>query len=118
MAQVVPGRYKPDHKSMAAFLLSEDVNRVSMEAGGDIAGAARDNMAPFSRTGGTAAGYKVRPVIAGHDAEGGPRRSAEVYNEDPGAAANEFGYGNVPERRPLRNAAAPYHTPRIQRRAT
>lgn len=118
MARVIFRRYEPDTASMAAFLMSGDVNRVAMSAGRDIARDARQNMIPFSRTGGTAEGYEVEPSVGRPSTPGDmnfPRRAATVYNNDPGAAANEFGYKNTPERRPLRNAAEPYHVPRIVR---
>ena len=113
-------KYEEDYRSMAAFLMSVDVGRVAMSAGRDIAGDARRNMVPFSVTGGTAEGYEVEASVGRPSTPGDlnyPRRAATVFNNDPGAAANEFGYKNTPERRPLRNAAEPYHVPRIVRKS-
>lgn len=111
-------KYVEDRASLSAFLMSSRVGDVSMDAARDIAADAKANMLPHSASGKTAAGYKVEPSTGGEDAEGGIRRTANVYNETPGAAANEFGYGAVPERRPLRRAADPYHVPRVIRRGS
>lgn len=125
MAKFGRAKYVPDNASMAAFLISDRVAKVADEAGDDILDRARDGARPYSRTGGLLEGYKSKPVIVSAvegpagpiPIEGGPRQAREIYNEDPAAAPNEFGNGTTPERRILRDAAAPFHTPRILRKA-
>lgn len=93
--------YRPDHKSMAAFLLSNQARDPAVKAAHDIAEIARAT-APRSSVADTdedvthmADEFKVnehsKPVLLG----GNPRVGAEVYNEDPAAAPQEFGNSRV-----------------------
>lgn len=94
--------YRPDHKSMAAFLLSKQARDPAIKAAHDIADIARAT-APRSKdpedsteeVTHLADGFRVnehsKPVSLG----GNPRVGAEVYNEDEAAAPNEFGNSHV-----------------------
>lgn len=90
--------YRPDHRSMARFLLSEQARQPAVEAAEDIRALAASIVG--KKTGKTAAGYKVNdktaPVVIG----GNPRVGADVFNDEQAALAQEF--GNARTRNPSR----------------
>lgn len=91
MAIVRVKRYTPDHPSMARFLMSGRVQRVAMAAGRDIAEAAGALAARDADSGKYAAAYAVRgSTHSGKGLEGGPRRTAEVFNPNKYAAYLEL----------------------------
>ena len=102
------------HKAMDKFLMSDDVQRVADEAAKDIADAARDlAVAEGSVNSGTyARSFVVLKDVTPIVADGNPRRTAAVINDDRAAAPLEFGNSRVRARRFLGRAGAPYHTPK------
>lgn len=120
----VTSKYVPDHASMAQLLLSARLKRIPLDVGKDIAAEARGRAIAAGAVdeGDFANGFEAESQVISNTygpggkplaIEGGPRWGAIVRNSDPAAAANEFGNRNIPERRPLRDAAEPYHVPRI-----
>jgi Bacteriophage HK97-gp10, putative tail-component len=107
-------RYRPDNVSMAKFLLSSRVGDVAHKAGEDIADAAREDAAQHSRTGTLAAGYDAIPSVGGEKMEGGPRKTAVVFNNVRHAALIELGGPRNPARHHLLKAGLKYHTPRVK----
>lgn len=103
-------RYKPDHgpKGLGGFLLSAQLLKPVLEVAHDIAEDAKEN-SPRSEGDGPhmADQFKVTPgaVIT---VAGNPRVSAEVTNDDPAAAPNEFGGSRNKPRRMLGRAGAKY----------
>jgi len=91
--------YRPDHRSMAAFLLSEQSRDPAVKAAHDIRDIAQATAPRSSDPDGEAThmadefkvNAKSKPVPVG----GNPRVGAEVYNEDPAAAPQEFGNSHV-----------------------
>jgi hypothetical protein len=91
--------YKPDHKSFARFLLSDQARDPAVKAAHDIRDIAEATAPRSSDPDGEATHmadeFKVNsaspPVVAG----GNPRVGAEVYNSDPAAAPQEFGNARV-----------------------
>lgn len=111
--------YKPDHKGMQEFMLSEQARQPCVEVAKQIV----MNLAvKVKRSPGTgdvdghlADSYKVNehsaPVTLGE----APRVGAEVYSEHPAAAPEEFGGKKNKPRRWLGRAGAKFHVPlRIQ----
>lgn len=120
----VTSKYVEDNASMAKFLLSSRVKRIPLAVGREIAAQARANALAAGAVdeGDFVNAFEAESQVMSRtygpsgtplEIEGGPRWGAIVRNSDPGAAANEFGNRNIPERRPLRDAAEPYHVPRI-----
>ena len=109
----VRARYEMDNASMAAFLMSDRVDDLVQKVGNDIADAAKHLAIAEGLVDTTAyiENFETRKVIGGHDAEGGPRRAVEVYNEDEAAAPNEFGNGSILDNRILTRASEPYRSP-------
>lgn len=112
MAKTVFKGYKPNTASMARFLLSGRVKRVSREAAADVADVASGYAERHSRTGNLARGYKTDDTIGGHSLEGGPRRVGVVYNDVPYAAVDELGQGRRRPRYNLTRAGQLFDTPR------
>lgn len=115
----VTSRYVPDNASMAKFLMSDRVGDVAMQAAEDIRQDARMRAIGSQLVDTTAyiENFLTEPSIGGHRAEGGPRRAANVYNEDEAAAPNEFGNGDQPGEHILLRSAMAYHIPAVLRRA-
>lgn len=110
--------YKPDRVSMARFLMSGRVARVAQEAGRDIAQDAAALASRDADTGQYAAAYAVRgSTHSGKGLEGGPRRTADVFNPNRYAAYLEL-QGATRDgrrrkgRRYLLNAGLRRHVPR------
>ena len=113
-------RYDHDSAGMSRWLMSGYTassmralaNRVAVEASSNIYRAGAVD------TGEAARSYRVESSVGGQRAEGGPRRSATVSSNDPGAIALEFGYRQMsPALAPLRRAAYAYNVPRARRSA-
>lgn len=118
-------RYKPanhqrdlprgsHHLAMDAFLLSDEVQDVSMAAARDMARdmAIQAVAEGAADTGAYASGFEVeerQPLLAG----GNLRRAAVVRNSTDAAAPMEFGNRRVGEgRRIMLRVGLRYHTPR------
>lgn len=110
-------RYKMDNSSFGAFMLSDQV----WEPVKDICGEVKDNaermaLAEAFDTGAYASSFKVNKTT--ETINRSPRVAGEVYNDDPAAAAVEFGQRRRNQkkaamgRRILRRAAAPFDTPK------
>lgn len=99
-----PTRDNP-YPGMKAFLLSDQAREPAVHAARDIAALARTT-APRSKQSGThmADQFKVNARSAPLNIAGNPRVGAEVYNEDPAAAPNEFGGPNNTRHRMLGKA--------------
>ena len=95
-----PGRrvvYRPDHKGIGEFLMSEQLRDATEDVAGDIAKLA----GAFSphRKGAPAGGdrvplsesFKVKREAGSIKVHRARRVKVEVYSEAPSAAANEFG---------------------------
>ena len=108
--------YKPDHKGMAAFMVSEQARQAPVEAAKDIVQALSVTVHRGSGNGGAdghlADSYKVNENPAPVVINGSPRAGAEVYSSHPGAAPEEFGGKNQPAKHWLANVAAAWHVPR------
>lgn len=109
-------RYKPDHKSMGRFLLSRQLNRPVTKATREIYTRLLDSLP--RETGHLSRSYSIRRAISSGPFdlpkakwEGGPRLVQVIESSDPAAVGGEFGNSRTPERRYLRRAGAPYHTP-------
>jgi len=115
--------YRPNHKSMAAFLLSPQVKRVADAAAKDIAAdaAAAERARPKrSRrsTGELANSYVTDSIISkGARDNLGPRHAGAVGNTQPYAPGIELGEGPFTGEHVLERAASPYHVPRAVRQA-
>lgn len=96
-------RYKPDHKSMARFLLSSQAYDPVEKAANDI----RDRAAQTAtkRTGDMARNYKVVRGTGPGPIGRNPRAYADVVNDDIAAVVEEFGRKGRPAKRTLRKAA-------------
>lgn len=106
--------FKPDHKSMGVFILSDQARQPAVQAAHDVVPIARalqdaaDGPSTKRREGAErmAGNYKVNenttPVIVG----GNPRVGAEVYNDKRYAAAREFGHNREGGTHALRRAGA------------
>lgn len=98
-------RYRPNRDGFGAFMVSQQMQKPVTEIAEAIAvDAAAD--AP-KKTGALAAGFEARPT-APTVVNGAARVSAEVRNEDPAAAPNEFGGKRNKANRTLGRAAAKY----------
>lgn len=98
-------KYKPNHKSFEAFMLSQQIKKPTREIAELIKVDAIDGT-PI-KTGDLAGSYEVNdvtPVVAG----GNPRAAFEVRNSDPAAAPQEFGNVHVKGQRMLGKAASRY----------
>jgi len=122
MAKVQIGRYKPNHASLAKFLMSSRVDRVSQAAAEDIARAAataeraRPKRSGAESSGRLAEGYRAETDVGAHDAEGGPRRVGVVVNDVPYAATMELDDSAGGGHHILERTAAPWHVPQGVRR--
>lgn len=115
-----PPKYVPNTASMASFLMSGRVSRVSQQAAQAIArdAAMLEGARPKRgrSTGRLAAGFKVRGDVGGRKAAGGARRVGIVYNNVRYAAALEFGTSEgTPGTHVLARASLPYHVPKAMR---
>lgn len=83
-------RYKPDHKGIAEFLLSDQLRDAVRQGAQDVAAIA-NRTAGITKVRGS---YEVEPgpdVIITRN--GNPRLSERVVSNHPAAAADEFGSG-------------------------
>lgn len=111
--------YKPDHKGMQAFMLSEQARQPCIEVAEAIVAILKVRVKRSPGSGGVdghlADSYKVNkhsaPVTLGE----APRVGAEVYSEHPAAAPEEFGGKKNKPRRWLGKTGNKFHVPlRIQ----
>lgn len=116
-------RYVPDHVSLAAFLMSGQLNRPVRQVSKRIRIGAAAKVRKKSGT--TARSYRVKAGVAAGPPDGtlrwagGPRRVNYVTSNEGTAIILEFGRGKRPGRggnaikpdRPLRSAGAPFHSP-------
>lgn len=123
MAPLGEVRYRPNHKSMAAFLLSSQVKRVAVAAAKDIAqdaaNAERQRPKRSGRsTGALADGYTTDSVISKGGRDNlGPRHAGVVGNTQSYAATIELGEGPFAGEHVLERAASAYHVPLAVRQA-
>ena len=110
-------RYKMDNTSFGAFMLSDQI----WDPVKDISQEVKDNAERMARaeafdTGAYASSFGINKTT--ETINGNPRVVGEVYNDDPAAAAVEFGQRRRNQkkaamgRRILRRAAAPFDTPK------
>lgn len=109
-------RYREDHKSFQAFMLSDQMRDVTAEVADDIRDAARD-LAPRRKAGKPKAGtamadrFKVKKqagdIVVGIDYPNA-RVLVEIYNDARSAAPNEFGGSRNKRHAMLRRAGARY----------
>jgi hypothetical protein len=97
-------RYKPNHKSFARFMVSEQVREPVRKVAHLIEADAKADT-PV-RTGELASSYEVNDITV--PINGDAHGAAEVRNTDRKAAANEFGNKRMPGRRMLGKAASKY----------
>jgi hypothetical protein len=115
----LPGQhvvYRPDHKSFAAFLISDQMRDVTAEVAEDVAIAAaamtrkgKDNT-PHKRM---AESYRVEKhagVIKVGKGYANTRVLVKVVNDDPRSAAEEFGGKYQTRQRMLGRAGAKFGT--------
>lgn len=112
--------YKPDHKGMQEFMLSEQARQPCVEVAKQIVADLAVKVKRSSGTGGAdghlADSFKVNENAAPVTLGEAPRVGAEVYSEHPGAAPDEFGGKRNKPRRWLGRAGAKYHVPlKVQR---
>jgi len=109
-------RYRPNHRSMARFLVSNQLAKPVMQVTRQIRRRAAA-IAPKD-SGELAESYRVSRGVAAHPTDnptrrwpGGLRVVGYVTSTDDMAAAVEFGDRRTDEQRILRRAGARYHNP-------
>lgn len=118
--------YKPDHRSIAAFLLSRQLNKPVRQVAALIQASAvaktpRQSESERRRQGATdkhiADSYERKTTVAagppdGNHRWGGGKRLVElITNSAEGAVQLEFGTSHMQGRHMLRDAGLPFHTP-------
>jgi len=110
-------RYVPNHRSMRAFLKSDQMRDVTEEVAEDIAAAAAA-ATPSSKAGAKThtglhaavkAGFKVKRQAGLMKVDGNLRVRVDVVNDVDGAALIEFGGRGLKRRRMLGRAGARVH---------
>lgn len=117
----VKGIYKPDHKGMQEFMLSDQARQPCIEVAERIVADLTVKVKRSKGTGGEdghlADSYKVNKNAAPVTLGEAPRVGAEVYSEHPAAAPEEFGGKNNKPRHWLIKAGNRYHVPiKVQER--
>lgn len=109
-------RYKPNHREMAKFMLSDQARRPAIDAAKDIvnalSGVVRRGSGAPGPEGRLADSYEVNENAEPVAIDGNPRAGAEVYSSHPGAAPEEFGGKNQTAKHWLSNVASAWHVPR------
>lgn len=120
-------RYVPNHASMGAFMVSDQLGRPVGQVANRIVNRARVIATGYRKTGNLASSYRIvlkAPTASPHGMApmirwpGGPRISYFVGSSDPAAVPNEVGNGRTPERRILRRAGRKYHVPKAVEKAS
>jgi len=109
-------RYVPNHRSFGAFMRSEQMRDVTVEAANDIAALAGSTVESGSNTSGRSTGlharvrkgFKVRRNAGMMRVGGNLRVKVTVFNNADGAALVEFGARGVARQRVLGRAGATF----------